>query len=62
MERDPSGALLVTRDVASGSVVWSAPSPVDGDASLMVLPEGTVVAVGSSEVVALRDGDHAPTG
>jgi outer membrane protein assembly factor BamB len=48
--RDPT---LVARDVVSGAVVWSRPHPGDG-AALVLLPDGTVVADGSGELVALR--------
>lgn len=44
---------LVARDVVTGVTLWSAPVPVDG-ASLALLPDGTVVLLGTQEVVALQ--------
>ncbi len=53
VEGVPRNPRLVARDVVSGEVVWSGPHPGDGAAPAL-LPDGTVVAVGSGELVALR--------
>jgi hypothetical protein len=43
----------VARDVLTGRVAWSVPSPVRAT-GLRQLPDGTVLAVGATQVVALR--------
>jgi outer membrane protein assembly factor BamB len=48
-----SARELVARDVRTGHRVWGS-EPVVLDASLVPLPDGTVLAIGASEIVALR--------
>jgi outer membrane protein assembly factor BamB len=48
-----TGAVLVARDVRTGEPAWTADSPV-GSADLRRLPDGTVLATGTTGVVALR--------
>lgn len=53
VETGAQGDALTARDLAAGTVAWTAPVPV-ADAVLVLLPDGTVVATGSGELVALR--------
>jgi outer membrane protein assembly factor BamB len=53
LETGPDGALLTARDVVTGTLAWTTPAGV-ADPSLALLPDGTVVAAGAGELVALR--------
>ncbi|GAA2719161.1 outer membrane protein assembly factor BamB family protein [Cellulomonas aerilata] len=53
VDAGPDGPVLVAREVASGTVAWTRPAP-EGTDGLTQLPDGTVVLVGSDELVALR--------
>ncbi len=52
VERDGGQATLVARELATGDIAWSTPSPVVG--GLVQLPDGQVLVVGVTEVAALR--------
>ncbi|GAA2723057.1 outer membrane protein assembly factor BamB family protein [Cellulomonas aerilata] len=53
LERKGADVELVARDVRTGEREWASQVPTPG-AALVPLPDGTVLAVGSSELVALR--------
>ncbi len=53
LERANGAPELVARDVATGAPVWTSPAPM-ADAALVPLRDGTILAFGHGEVVALR--------
>jgi hypothetical protein len=48
-----AGAGITARDLRTGAPVWSSRAPVD-DGYLTLLPDGTVLALGSGDLVAMR--------